>query len=110
MSFYGLETAMNLHSSKLLLCTMISFLSQTAFSADSPVDLANRENDRIQQQLQERQKFEQQQLLQASKPPARIEIAEPENTTTVIGPCLQINHVDVLGNQHISNKKYNPNI
>ena len=105
MSFYGLETAMNLHSSKLLLCTMISVLSQTAFSADSPVDLANRENDRIQQQLQERQKFEQQQLLQASKPPARIEIAEPENTTTVTGPCLQIDHVDVLGNQHISNKK-----
>lgn len=96
---------MSFSTPKLLLCTMISLLSQISYAAESPAEIAQRENDRIQQQLQERQKFEQQQLLQSSKPPARIEIAEPESKTEQKGPCLTITHVDVLGNLHISSKK-----
>ncbi|RKG32550.1 ShlB/FhaC/HecB family hemolysin secretion/activation protein [Acinetobacter guerrae] len=105
MYFDGLN--MNISSSKLFLYTVASLLSQHAFSLDTPADIVNRENDRIQQQLQERQKYQQQQLLQSSKPPARIEVAEPENKTDQKGPCLKITKVQVLGNHHISDQKIN---
>lgn len=66
---------MNIHTRRLLLCVLISGAFQGSFAASSEIELAAKENDRIQQNLQDRLRYEQEQLLQSSKLPARIEIA-----------------------------------
>ena len=94
---------MKINTSKLLLCSMVTCLMQlTSAATDTVTDIAIRENDRIQQQIQERQKYEQEQLLQSAKPPTRIEIVEPENKISQKGPCITISTISVLGVVHIS--------
>ena len=48
---------MELKTQKLLISSMICFLSHMAYAAETPAEIAARENDRIQQQLQQRQKY-----------------------------------------------------
>ncbi|MEG2473080.1 hypothetical protein, partial [Acinetobacter sp.] len=62
---------MNIHTQRLLLCALISAALPSAFANAPAIDLAVKENDRIQQNLQDRLRYEQEQLLQSSKPPAR---------------------------------------
>lgn len=86
---------MFLRSKKLLLCTLVAGVTQTAL-ANNAVELANRESDRLQQLAQERQRYEQEQLLKSLKQPTRIEVAPPEVKTEASGPCLTINDIQVL--------------
>lgn len=94
---------MKFKTAKLLLGTLISTFMHGAI-ADTAVDLANKENDRIQQNIQERQRFEQEQLLQSNKAPTRIEVAAPTISQADGGPCLDINNIQVVGNQLLSNR------
>ncbi len=54
-------------------------LCKGAYAATPEIDLANKENERIQQNQQDRLRYEQEQLLQSAKPPSRIEIAPPKS-------------------------------
>lgn len=96
---------MELKTQKLLISSMIYFLSHMAYAAETPAEIAARENDRIQQQLQQRQKYEQEQILQSTKPPTRIDVAPPEVSATDQGPCLSIHQIDVSGYHLLSSKK-----
>lgn len=93
---------MNIHTRRLLLCVLISGAFQGSFAASSEIELAAKENDRIQQNLQDRLRYEQEQLLQSSKPPARIEIAQPETKQPEKGPCITIATISVDGATVIS--------
>ncbi|MEG2722764.1 MAG: hypothetical protein RR944_08590, partial [Acinetobacter sp.] len=88
---------MNIHTQRLLLCALISAALPSAFANAPAIDLAVKENDRIQQNLQDRLRYEQEQLLQSSKPPARIEIAQPETKQPEKGPCITIATISVDG-------------
>lgn len=94
---------MKLSIKKLSLCIAIAGCMNYAH-ANNPVDLANKENERLQQNIQERLKYEQQQLLQSSKPPTRIEAAAPSIGTSDSGPCNDIQKIEVSGNHLLKNK------
>lgn len=94
---------MKLPIKKLSLCVAIAGCINYTH-AEIPVDLANKENDRLQQNLQERLKYEQQQLLQSSKKPTHIEVSPPAITQVDSGPCLEIENIEVLGNHLLKNK------
>ena len=94
---------MKIQARQLLLYTTISATIHGAY-ADTATDLANKENDRLQQSIQERQRLEQEQLLQSSKPPTRIEVARPVVNVADKGPCLNIANIDVNGVQLLSEK------
>ncbi len=79
---------------------------QSSF-AENVIDLANRENDRIQQNIQERQRFEQEQLLQSAKAPTRIEVNAPEINTQDQGPCINIEAIQIEGIHLLGNKAIN---
>lgn len=93
---------MNIHTRRLLLCVLISGAFQGSFAASPEIELAAKENDRIQQNLQDRLRYEQEQLLQSSKPPTRIEIAQPETKQPEKGPCITIATISVDGATVIS--------
>lgn len=97
---------MKLGTKQVLLCTVIAGLMQGA-QANTAVDLANRESDRLQQLTQERQRYEQEQLLKSLKQPTRIEVSAPEIKTTEAGPCLTINKIDVLDAKLLSESELN---
>ena len=88
---------------QMLLCVTISGLMHGAY-ADTATDLANKENDRLQQNIQDRQRLEQEQLLQSSKAPTRIEVVSPTVKVADNGPCLNITNVDVNGVHLLSEK------
>lgn len=91
----------------LLLCLVVLSCMRSVWADTSVTDLVNQENTRIQQQIQERQKYEQEQLLQSAKPPTRIEVAPPAVSVIDRGPCLFIQQIDVSGNHLLSTKKIN---
>lgn len=96
---------MHIHTRRLLLCVLISGALQTTWAATPEIELANKENDRIQQNLQDRLRYEQEQLLQSSKPPSRIEIAPPEIKQAEKGPCISITNIYVDGATVMSPKQ-----
>lgn len=96
---------MNIHTQRLLLCALISAALPSAFANTPAIDLAAKENDRIQQNLQDRLRHEQEQLLQSSKPPARIEIAAPEPKPAAAGPCIAVSQIAVDGAAVISQQR-----
>lgn len=96
---------MNIHTQRLLLCALISAALPSAFANTPAIDLAAKENDRIQQNLQDRLRHEQEQLLQSSKPPARIEIAAPEPKKAAAGPCIAVSQIAVDGAAVISQQR-----
>lgn len=96
---------MNIHTQRLLLCALISAALPSAFADTPAIDLAAKENDRIQQNLQDRLRHEQEQLLQSSKPPARIEIAAPEPKKAAAGPCIAVSQIAVDGAAVISQQR-----
>lgn len=88
---------MNFYSQPLLLSALILGIMQGAYAATPEIELANKENERIQQNQQDRLRYEQEQLLQSAKPPSRIEIAPPESKNIEKGPCLNITAIHVEG-------------
>lgn len=96
---------MNIHTQRLLLCALISAALPSAFANTPAIDLAAKENDRIQHNLQDRLRHEQEQLLQSSKPPARIEIAAPEPKQAAAGPCIAVSQIAVDGVAVISQQR-----
>lgn len=92
-----LGAAMIFHSQPLLLSLVIFGLIQSSYAATSEIDLATKENERIQQNLQDRLRYEQEQLLQSAKPPSRIEISPSESKNIEKGPCLNITAISVDG-------------
>lgn len=88
---------------RLLLCTTTAAIMQSSY-ADTTIELVNRENDRIQQNIQDRLRYEQEQLLQSDRIGTRIEIAESEKKQTEKGPCISISKIIVEGVTALSKK------
>ena len=64
---------MNFYSQPLLLSALILGVMQGAYAATPEIDLANKENERIQQNQQDRLRYEQEQLLQSANVHAAVE-------------------------------------
>jgi hemolysin activation/secretion protein len=87
---------MDFYSKRVMLSVLVA-ASQGIHAAISEIDLAAQENERIQQNLQDRLRYEQEQLLQSSKAPSRIEIVPPAPKNIEKGPCLNITAIHVEG-------------